>query len=76
MGRSDRLDVGSTPTPAAYEQLTEVIRPDEEPVPKTGGGYEPLVSSSLTASAFDRLGLIVQQEDVGSARRKSECNSR
>ena len=29
----------------------EVIRPDEEPVLKTGGGVQPLVGSSLTASA-------------------------
>jgi hypothetical protein len=29
----------------------EVIRPDEEPVSKTGGGDEPLVGSSPTASA-------------------------
>ena len=44
--------VGSIPTPAA--QGTEVIRLDEEPVPKTGGGTWPLVSSSLTASASTR----------------------
>ncbi len=31
--------------------FTEAIRPDEEPVLKTGGGAMPLVSSSLTASA-------------------------
>jgi hypothetical protein len=30
----------------------EAIRPDEEPVLKTGDGEEPFVSSSLTASAF------------------------
>ena len=29
----------------------EVIRPDEEPVLKTGGGFESLVGSSPTASA-------------------------
>ena len=34
--------------------VTEVIRPDEEPVLKTGGGLESLVSSSLTASACER----------------------
>ena len=34
----------------------EAIRPDEEPVLKTGGGEEPLVGSSPTASAF--VGLI------------------
>ena len=51
MGRSERLDVGSIPAPAARWVATEVIRPDEEPVLKTGGGLEPLVSSSLTASA-------------------------
>ena len=44
--------------------MMEAIRPDEGPVLKTGGGGRPLVSSSLTASAF---GLIVQQEDAGSA---------
>ena len=32
---------------------------------KTGGGEEPLVSSSLTASAS--IGLIVRQEDASSA---------
>jgi hypothetical protein len=37
MRRSERLDVGSTPTRAAWK-VTEVIRLDEEPVPKTGGG--------------------------------------
>ena len=31
---------------------TEVIRPDEEPVLKTGGGQKPLVGSSPTASAL------------------------
>jgi hypothetical protein len=31
--------------------LTEAIRPDEEPVLKTGGGLGPLVGSSPTASA-------------------------
>ena len=30
----------------------EAIRPDEEPVLKTGGGEEPLVGSSPTASAL------------------------
>jgi hypothetical protein len=30
-----------------------VIRPDEEPVPKTGVRLARIVSSSLTASAFD-----------------------
>ena len=30
----------------------EAIRPDEEPVLKTGGGREPLVGSSPTASAL------------------------
>ncbi len=34
---------------------TEVIRPDEEPVLKTGGGLAPLVGSSPTASAGDWL---------------------
>ena len=43
--------VGSTPTPGTLRR-TEAIRPDEEPVLKTGGGPEPLVSSSLTASAL------------------------
>jgi hypothetical protein len=46
----------------------EVIRPDEEPVLKTGGGDTSLVSSSLTASAFEVYGLIVQQENASSAR--------
>jgi hypothetical protein len=36
-------------------QVTEAIRPDEEPVLKTGGGQAPLVSSSLTASARDNI---------------------
>jgi hypothetical protein len=34
------------------KENTEVIRPDEEPVLKTGGGYAPLVGSSPTASAL------------------------
>ena len=33
----------------------EAIRPDEEPVLKTGDGEEPFVSSSLTASALVKL---------------------
>ena len=35
-GHSERPDVGSIPAPATYK--TEVIRPDEEPVLKTGSG--------------------------------------
>jgi hypothetical protein len=34
-----------------WAKVTEVIRPDEEPVLKTGGGPAPLVGSSPTASA-------------------------
>ncbi len=49
MRRSERRHVGSSPAPAASQ--TEVIRPDEEPVLKTGGGEQPLVGSSPTASA-------------------------
>ena len=33
--------------------VAEVIRPDEGPVLKTGGGAEPLVGSSPTASASE-----------------------
>ena len=33
----------------------EAIRPDEEPVLKTGDGEQPFVSSSLTASALLKL---------------------
>ena len=33
----------------------EAIRPDEEPVLKTGDGEQPFVSSSLTASALVRF---------------------
>ncbi len=49
MRRSERLHVGSIPASAASQM--EVIRPDEEPVLKTGGGQQPLVGSSPTASA-------------------------
>ena len=37
-------------------ELREVIRLDEEPVSKTGGGFGPLASSSLAASASLRSG--------------------
>ena len=47
-GHSERPDVGSIPAPATYK--TEVIRPDEEPVSKTGAGHT-VASSSLAASA-------------------------
>ena len=47
-GRSERSGVGSIPAPATCK--TEVIRPDEEPVSKTGAG-NTLGSSSLAASA-------------------------
>ena len=50
MRRSERLHVGSIPASAASQM--EVIRPDEEPVLKTGGGQQPLVGSSPTASAL------------------------
>ena len=43
---------------------TEVIRPDEEPVLKTGGGLAPLVGSSPTASAQQcesKCGPVVQR---------------
>ncbi len=50
MRRSERLHVGSIPASAASR--TEVLRPDEEPVLKTGGGEQPLVGSSPTASAL------------------------
>ena len=50
MRRSERLHVGSIPASAASP--AEVIRPDEEPVLKTGGGQQPLVGSSPTASAL------------------------
>ena len=44
-------------------QFLEVIRLDEEPVLKTGGEYISLVSSSLTASAFNKLyGPVVQRQ--------------
>jgi hypothetical protein len=46
---SESSDVGSIPTPAIY--CTEVIRLDEDAVPKTAGELYSLVSSSLTASA-------------------------
>ena len=49
MRRSERLHVCSIPASASSQ--TEVIRPDEEPVLKTGGGEAPLVGSSPTASA-------------------------
>lgn len=52
MRRSERLHVGSIPASAAFDTVTtEVIRPDEEPVLKTGGGAQPLVGSSPTTSA-------------------------
>ena len=50
------------------ELNTEATRLDEEPVLKTGSGDTSLVSSSLTASAIEVYGLIVQQEDTSSAR--------
>jgi hypothetical protein len=71
MRRSERRHVGSSPASAASP--TEVIRPDEEPVLKTGGGQQPLVGSSPTASAF---GVMVQQDDASFARWKSGCDSR
>jgi hypothetical protein len=46
---------------------TEVIRPDEEPALKTGGGLGLPVSSSLTASAD---GPVVQRYDVWLTSRK------
>ena len=53
MRRSERLHAGSIPASATFgTRRTEAIRLDEGPVLKTGGGEEPLVSSSLTASAL------------------------
>ena len=57
--------VGSIPTPEL--RRTEVIRPDEEPVLKTGGGG---AACEFESHGF-RLtrGLMVQQEDTGLTRR-------
>ena len=56
MRRSERLHAGSTPASATFgTRRTEAIRLDEDPVLKTGGGEQPLVSSSLTASAEDNF---------------------
>jgi hypothetical protein len=50
----------------------EVIRPDEEPVLKTGGGHAPLVGSSPTASAD---GPVVQRHDFWLTSRQRRFDS-
>ena len=55
--------------------FTEVIRQDEEPVLKTGGGASRL-RVRVSRLPLTTHGLIVQQEDIGFARRRFGCNSR
>lgn len=51
---------------------TEVIRPDEEPVSKTGAGETPVVGSSPTASVFVRD----QHSGISGTRRRRDTDGR
>lgn len=51
----------------------EAIRMVEEPAWKTGGGK--LAACGFESHGF-RFGVMVQQDDAGSASRKSGCESR
>ena len=76
-GDGEQPFVSSSLTASALVRLiTEVIRTGEEPAWKAGGGKHAACGFEPHGFRLKEHGVVVQQEDTGSAIQRSGCNSR